>query len=121
MGRERNINGDFPVVSETAFVRETATLVGNVVVEGNVFIGPNAVLRPDESGSDGTVQPIVVCEGANVQDCVVIHALGGTGVRIGPGSSIAHAAIIHGPRKIGEGCFVGFNSAVFRATLGDGD
>jgi len=110
---------DLPEVAKTAFVHETATLIGNVIVKDRVFVGPHAVLRGDEPGPDGTVQPIVVREGANVQDCVVVHALGGTRVDIGPNSSIAHGAILHGPCQIGANCFIGFNSVVFRATLGD--
>jgi len=48
---------------------------------------------------------------------VVVHALGGTGVKIGPRSSVAHAAVIHGPCEVGTDCFIGFNSVVFNATL----
>ena len=33
---------------------------------------------------------------------------------------MAHGAIVHGPCTIGAGCFVGFNSVVFKATLCDG-
>jgi len=119
MSLEWSSAADFPKVAETAFVHKTATLIGNVVVQEGVFIDPHAVLRADEPGADGTVQPIVVGEGANVQDCVVVHALGGTRVNIGPGSSVAHAAVIHGPCQIGANCFVGFNTVVFKATLGD--
>ena len=120
MALERNSAQDTPWVAETAYVHPTATLIGNVVVEGKVFIGPNAVIRADEPADDGTVAPIIVGEEANVQDGVVIHALGGTSVRIGRRSSIAHAAVIHGPCEIGADCFVGFNSVVYMATLGDG-
>jgi carbonic anhydrase/acetyltransferase-like protein (isoleucine patch superfamily) len=62
----------------------------------------------------------VVGEGANVQDGVIIHALGGTGVDIGSGTSIAHAAVVHGPCTIGERCFVGFGSVVYGSELGSG-
>jgi len=121
MGLEPNHKGDFPAIAPTAvFVHHTATLIGNVSIEGGCFIGPHAVLRADEPGPDGTVEPIIVGEGTNVQDCVVIHALGGTAVKIGPRSSIAHAAIIHGPCEIGADCFVGFGAVVFKATLGNG-
>ncbi len=120
MGLEPNSVGDSPKIALTAFVHPTATVIGNVSVEDRAFIGPHAVLRADEPGPDGTVQPIVVCEEANVQDCAVVHALGGTAVKIGPRSSVAHAAIVHGPCQIGEGCFIGFNSVVFNATLGTG-
>ena len=120
MGLEPNAAGDCPEVAPTAYVHPTATLIGKVLVEGRVFVGPHAVLRADEPGADGAVSPVVVCEGANVQDCVVVHALGGTSVRIGPSSSVAHAAVIHGPCEIGADCFVGFGSVVFNATLDRG-
>jgi carbonic anhydrase/acetyltransferase-like protein (isoleucine patch superfamily) len=120
MSLEPNANGDFPKTAPTAYVHDTATLIGRVLVKERTFIGPNAVIRADEPGPDGTVEPIVVSDGANVQDNVVIHALGGTAVTIGSASSIAHAAVIHGPCEIGAKCFVGFNSVVFKAVLGDG-
>jgi carbonic anhydrase/acetyltransferase-like protein (isoleucine patch superfamily) len=120
MALEANAAGHHPEIAPTAYVHPTATVIGRVRVGDHAFVGPQAVIRADEAGPDGTIEPIVIGEYANVQDCAVVHALGGTGVTIGPKTSIAHAAIIHGPRTIGVGCFVGFNSVVFRATLGDG-
>jgi carbonic anhydrase/acetyltransferase-like protein (isoleucine patch superfamily) len=117
---EPNFAGDYPVVSSRAYVHSTAIVIGKVFLADGVFVGPRAVVRADEPGPDGTVEPVVVGPCSNVQDGVVIHALRGTGVEIGPRSSIAHAAVVHGPCKIGKNCFVGFNSVVFRATLGDG-
>jgi len=120
MPLEANAVGDFPKVARGAFVHETATLIGAVEIAEGVFVGPQAVLRADEPGADGKVQPIVVEENANIQDGVIVHALGGTGVRIGARSSVAHGAIVHGPCRIGEDCFVGFGSVVFKAELRDG-
>jgi carbonic anhydrase/acetyltransferase-like protein (isoleucine patch superfamily) len=120
MSLEANTIGDFPEIASTARVHPTATIIGNVYIGDRVFVGPNAVIRADELGIDGHVQPIRIGESANIQDCTVIHAIGGTGVTIGPRTSIAHAAVIHGPCKIGAGCFIGFHSVVFRATLEDG-
>ena len=45
--------------------------------------------------------------------------LGGTGVNIGANSSIAQAAVVQGSCQIGANCFIGFNTVVFNATLGD--
>lgn len=120
MGFGQNTVGNHPQVARTACVHSSAVLIGNVHVGPKAFVGPNAVIRADEPGPDGKVAPIVIGEGSNVQDCVVIHALGGTRVEIAPGTSIAHGAVIHGPCDVGEGCFVGFNSVVFKATLGKG-
>ncbi len=120
MGLESNSAGDSPRIASTAFVHPLATLIGNVSVEDGAFVGPHAVLRADEPGPDGNVEPVIVGEDANVQDCVVVHALGGTGVRIGARSSVAHAAVVHGPCQIGADCFIGFNSVIFNAALGVG-
>jgi carbonic anhydrase/acetyltransferase-like protein (isoleucine patch superfamily) len=115
---ETNLVGDAPKVAPTARVHRTATLIGKVLVGDHVFIGPHAVLRADEAGPHGRVEPVVIGEGSNIQDNAVIHALGGTGVRIGARVSISHAAVVHGPCEIGEESFVGFNSTVFRAVIG---
>lgn len=41
-----------PVVDPTAFVDETASLIGNVVVEPGRCVGPFASLRGDFKGRD---------------------------------------------------------------------
>lgn len=119
MALEANAAGHYPEIAPTAYVHPTATVIGRVSVGDYAFVGPHAVIRADEMGPDGDIEPITIGESANVQDCAIIHALGGTGVTIGRRTSIAHAAVIHGPCRIGAGCFVGFNSVVFHATLGD--
>ena len=115
-----NPNGDRPIVDSTAYVDPTAQVIGNVHIGAEVYIGPNAVIRADESDDNGDVKPVVIGSGCNVQDGVIVHALAGTQVRIGPRTSLAHGCIIHGPCIIGEWCFVGFRAVVFNAALGDG-
>jgi carbonic anhydrase/acetyltransferase-like protein (isoleucine patch superfamily) len=120
MAIEPNTVGDMPQVADSACVHPSAIIIGNVRILDRVFIGPQAVIRADEPDADGVVAPVVICERANLQDCVVIHALSGTSVVIEPEASVAHGAIVHGPCAIGPQSFVGFNSVVFNATLGDG-
>jgi carbonic anhydrase/acetyltransferase-like protein (isoleucine patch superfamily) len=100
-------------------VHPTAVLIGNVRIGARVYVGPHASIRADEPGPDRTVAPIIVEPEANVQDGVVVHALGGTSVVIGSGASIAHGAVVHGPCRIGRGSFVGFNSVIYDAELGE--
>ncbi len=97
-----------PHISDTAWISETAVIVGNVTIEDDVFVAPNAVIRADEPGSS-----IIVGKGSNVQDNVVIHALSNSEVAIGSATSLAHGCIVHGPCRIGEGCFIGFGAVVF--------
>ena len=81
--------GRSPVVDPGAFVAPTATLVGDVHVAAGASVWFNAVLRADFA-------PVIIREGANVQDCSVLHAPPGIPVDIGPGATVAHACVIHG-------------------------
>ncbi len=117
---QRNHAGDKPRVAATAFIHPSAVVIGNVQIGENVYVGPNAVIRADEPCPKGKVEAIVIESEANIQDGVIIHALGGTPVRIGKGASLAHGAVVHGPCDVGENCFIGFKSVVFKASLGRG-
>ncbi len=120
MSIEKNHAGNYPRISRTAYIHHSAILIGNVMVGKRVFVGPQAVIRADEPGTNGHVEPIIIEDGSNVQDGVTLHALGGSELRIGRNTSLAHGVLVHGPATIGKKCFVGFNSVVFDAELGDG-
>lgn len=81
--------GRAPKVDPTAFVAPTAVLIGDVTVEAGASVWFNAVLRGDYA-------PVVIREGANVQDGSVLHAPPGIPVDVGPGATIAHMCTIHG-------------------------
>jgi len=104
----QNPQKQYPGISENAWISETAVIVGDVTIGDNVFVAPNAVIRADEPGSS-----IVIGNGCNVQDNVVIHALSNSQVIIGSSTSLAHGCILHGPCRIGERCFIGFGAVVF--------
>ncbi len=114
MMKLQNPQRQLPKISESAWISETAVIVGNVTIEDDVFVAHNAVIRADEPDSS-----IVIGRGSNVQDNVVIHALSGSEVSIGSTTSLAHGCIVHGPCLIGEGCFVGFGAVVFDCTIGN--
>lgn len=113
----QNPNGDSPKVDPTAYIDPTALLIGNVKIGPKVYIGPNAVIRADEADSNGKVAPIIIAEGSNVQDAVIIHALAGTKVTVGKKTSLAHGCVIHGPCTIGDNCFIGFRAVIFKANI----
>lgn len=115
-----NPEGDLPQVDTSAYIDFTAQLIGSVHIGHRVYMGPNAVVRADEVDDEGEVKPIKIGPECNVQDGVIIHALGGTTVTIGCRSSLGHGCIVHGPCTVGEGCFVGFGAKLFDVVLGDG-
>ncbi|WP_334109709.1 gamma carbonic anhydrase family protein [Thermodesulfitimonas autotrophica] len=107
-------NPDLPSIAPDAYVDETAVVIGAVKIESGVIVCPGAVLRADEGF------PIIIGAGSNIQDNVVIHALKGTAVEIGPRCSIAHGAIVHGPCTIGPDSFVGFQAILLKTNIGKG-
>ncbi len=115
----KNPSGDLPVIHESAYVDATAIVCGKVVVEENVFIGPYAVIRADEVNAEGEMKPIIIGAHSNIQDGVVIHSKSGSAVDIGRETSIAHRSIVHGPCRVGDNVFIGFNTVLFNCVIGD--
>ena len=118
-GIRPNPQGDTPVVDPKSFVDPSAQIMGNVRIGPGVYVGPQTVIRADEVGEDGKVQPVIVEPDAFIQDGVIIHARAGSRVRIGTRSNIAHGVIIHGPCEIGEECFIALRSAMYNTNLDD--
>ena len=93
-----------PVVDASAFVHPDATLIGHVTVGPDCYVGPGAVLRGDWG-------KIVLEEGANVQECCVLHMFPGAVVHLEKHAHIGHGAMIHGAH-VGENCLVGMNAVL---------
>jgi carbonic anhydrase/acetyltransferase-like protein (isoleucine patch superfamily) len=83
-----SFEGKSPSVHPTAFIAPSADLIGDVTVEAGASVWFGAVLRADFA-------PIVVREGANVQDGSVLHAGPDGPVEIGPGATIGHGCVVH--------------------------
>jgi carbonic anhydrase/acetyltransferase-like protein (isoleucine patch superfamily) len=106
-------NGFRPVVHESAFVHEQATVTGDVIIGRNVYIGPGAAIR----GDWGT---IIIEDGCNVQENCTIHMFPGVTVLLKAGAHIGHGAIIHGA-TIGVNALVGMNAVIMdHVQIGDG-
>ena len=102
-----SFEGVAPTVHPTAFIAPTATLVGDVHVEANASVWYNTVLRADFG-------PIVIREGANVQDGCVLHGGDDPVTEVGPGATIGHLCVVHG-------CVIGAEALIGNgATIQDG-
>lgn len=106
-----SFEGRSPRVDPAAFVAPTATLIGDVTVEAGASVWFNTVLRGDYA-------PIVVREGANVQDGSVLHAPPGIPVDIGPGATIAHMCVIHGAHIGAEALIANHATVLDGAVIG---
>jgi carbon dioxide concentrating mechanism protein CcmM len=112
-----------PSIDPTSFVGPFSSVIGDVTIKKNVFIAPNVSIRAD----DGT--PFYIGPDTNIQDGVILHGLKDGrvivddkkySIFIGENVSCAHGCIIHGPCKLGNNVFVGFNSIVLNAVVGEG-
>lgn len=121
-----------PQIDPTAYVHPLGAVIGNVIIGRRVLVSPFASVRGDEG------QPLHVGDDSNVQDGVIIHALetfhnghpvdknlvevNGKkyAVYIGSRVSLAHQVQIHGPASVGNNCFIGMKSLVFKSKVEDG-
>jgi phenylacetic acid degradation protein len=104
MTRVYSIDGITPVVHPSAYVHPTATLIGDVIVGPRVYIAPSASLR-------GDFGRIVMEEGANLQDCCIVHGFPDDDTVIERDAHIGHGAILHACR-VGANALVGMNAVV---------
>lgn len=99
-----SLEGITPVVHPSAFVHETAVLIGDVLIGAGCYIGPHASLR-------GDFGRIIVEQGANLQDTCVMHSFPGKDCIVERDGHIGHGAVLHGCR-IGINAMVGMNAVV---------
>lgn len=93
-----------PVIHESAYVHQNATVTGNVIIGKDVYIGPGAAIRGDWGG-------IVIKDGSNVQENCTLHMFPGVTMVLEESSHIGHGAVVHGAH-IGRNSLVGMNSVI---------
>jgi phenylacetic acid degradation protein len=98
------IDGITPVVHPSAYVHPSAVLIGDVIVGPRVYIGPCACLR-------GDFGRIVVEEGANIQDCCILHAFPDRDLVVEADGHIGHGAVLHGC-VVKRNAMIGINSVI---------
>ena len=83
-----------PQIDPSAYVFETATLIGTVILGARVSIWPYATLRGDN-------EPIEIGDDSNVQECAVLN-----GAVIGRNCLIGAGALITEGKQIPDGSLV---------------
>jgi carbonic anhydrase/acetyltransferase-like protein (isoleucine patch superfamily) len=102
-----------PEIAASAWIAETAVLIGKIVVEDEASIWFGAVLRGDN-------EEIRIGRGSNLQENSVLHTDMGYPLSIGANCTIGHRAMLHGC-TIGEGSLIGMGATVLNgAKIGKG-
>jgi carbonic anhydrase/acetyltransferase-like protein (isoleucine patch superfamily) len=102
-----------PSIDPTAWVADSATVVGAVTVGPQSSVWYSTVVRADGDR-------ISIGARTNLQDGVVLHTDPGLHLEIGDDVSVGHRAVVHGCR-IEDGCLIGMGSVVMnRAVIGAG-
>jgi carbonic anhydrase/acetyltransferase-like protein (isoleucine patch superfamily) len=86
----REFKGVFPRVDTSAYVDESAQVIGQVEIGAESSVWMNVVLR-------GDVNRIRIGKRTNIQDLTLLHGMTGTHPTVlGDEVTVGHAAIIHG-------------------------
>ena len=112
--------GTTPKIDESAYIADTAVIIGDVHIGRNSSIWFNVVVR-------GDVNFIRIGERTNIQDLSLLHVTGrkgetnqGAPLIIGNDVTIGHSTTIHGC-TIEDGAFIGMKAMVMdRVTVGKG-
>lgn len=100
----KEYKGIEPKIDETAFIAESADVVGQVTIERNANIWYGTVLRADDNY-------ITVGENTNIQDGSIVHISEKFPTIIGKNVTVGHKSIIHGC-EIGDNTLIGMGSIV---------
>jgi carbonic anhydrase/acetyltransferase-like protein (isoleucine patch superfamily) len=93
-----------PQIDPTAWVADTAQVMGAISLAAHTSVWFGAVLR-------GDTETIQIGEGSNVQDLAVIHADIGLPVVVGKHVTVGHQVMLHGC-TIGDESLIGIGAVV---------
>ena len=116
------LDGMTPQIDDSAWVADSAQVIGQVKLGKDASIWFGTVLRGDSD-------LITVGEGSNIQDASVLHADAGVPLTVGCNVTVGHQVMLHGctigdesligigavvlnGAKIGKNCLVGAGSLV---------
>jgi carbonic anhydrase/acetyltransferase-like protein (isoleucine patch superfamily) len=98
------LDGVAPQVAASAWIADSAQVMGSVDLAEDVSIWFGTVIR-------GDTDTIRVGRGSNIQDGSVLHADQGKPLTVGVGVTVGHQVMLHGC-TIGDGSLVGIGAVV---------
>jgi len=93
-----------PDIHPSAYITESANVVGKVRIEANASVWVNVTIRGDN-------ELITIGENSNLQEGAVLHTDPGYPLLIGKNVTVGHQAMLHGC-TIGDGALIGIQAVV---------
>lgn len=107
----RSFKGINPNISASAYIDESAVIIGDVVIGEDCSVWPMTVIR-------GDVHSIRIGKRTNIQDGSILHVShdgkyspGGFPLAIGDDVTIGHGAIVHAC-TVGNSCLIGMSATI---------
>jgi carbonic anhydrase/acetyltransferase-like protein (isoleucine patch superfamily) len=105
--------GHTPRVAGSAFIADSADIIGDVEIGENASIWFQSVLR-------GDIEPIRVGANSNIQDGTVVHTMMGARTTVGDWVTVGHRAVLHGC-TIENHCLIGMGAILLNnVRVGEG-
>ena len=98
------IDGKAPQVDSTAWIADSAQVMGHVTLGPDASVWFGCVLR-------GDTESMTIGEGSNIQDLTVMHADHGLPLTIGKHVTVGHKVMLHGC-TIGDESLIGIGAVV---------
>ena len=109
----REYSGRTPKIARSAFIAESADVIGEVEVAANASVWFQTVLR-------GDIEPIRIGAHANIQDGSVLHTIMGSPVIVGDWVTVGHRVVLHGC-TIESHCLIGMGAILLNnVRVGEG-
>ena len=107
------LDGVVPEIADSAWVADSAQVIGRVTLEAQASLWFGVVARGDSDH-------LHIGAGSNIQDNTVLHADAGQPLRIGRNVTVGHKAMLHGC-TIGDDSLIGIGAVVLNgARIGKG-
>jgi len=98
-----------PTVHDSAYVAESADVIGQVVLAEGSSVWSHVTIRGDN-------EPIVIGERSNVQEGAVLHTDMGFPLTVGADVTVGHQAMLHGC-TVGDGSLIGIQAVVLNGAV----